>query len=118
MTPHAPQLLGSVWVLTQVPLQHVWPAEQGGLQTFWQVPFTQVFWPGGQTVPHDPQLVASLCRLTQPPEQEVKPLAHEHVPLLQTMLAPHALPHPPQLLASVCRLTQVPLQVVWPSGQP
>jgi hypothetical protein len=69
--PQVPQLLGSVWVSTQVPLQQLSPAEQAGLQTFWQVPLTQVFWPAGQTLPQEPQLDESVWKFTQAPEQEL-----------------------------------------------
>jgi hypothetical protein len=51
-------LLPSVWVLTQAPLQTIWPPGQA------QPPFTQLA-PVGHVFPHAPQLRGSLVRFTQ-----------------------------------------------------
>jgi hypothetical protein len=77
--PQAPQFLGSVCVLTQLPLHRVWPPLQ--LQT----PLTHAA-PFGHTLPHFPQLAALVWVSTHAPAQLVSPLAQqtpEHVPLIQ-----------------------------------
>ena len=58
--PQLPQFLGSVLVLTQVPLQLVCPAGQTTIQT----PLEQIS-PLGQALPHKPQLLLSVCRFVQ-----------------------------------------------------
>ena len=68
--PQKPQLLGSVLVLTQLPLQLVRPA----LQVMPQAPPEQVAEPlagVGQTVPQLPQLLVSVLVLAQAPPQHV-----------------------------------------------
>jgi hypothetical protein len=67
--PHALQLLGSHFRLTQVPLQLVSPVGQDTAQ----VPLEQT-WPAGHVTPHDPQFELSVLRLTQVPLQFVRPL--------------------------------------------
>lgn len=62
--PQPPQLLLSLWKLTQAfpaPLPQVF---SGGAHCTVQVPALQVF-PTAQTVPHTPQLRLSLCRFAQ-----------------------------------------------------
>src|SRR5262249_51056813 len=60
--PQVPQLLGSCWVRTQVPLQGVAPIPHR------QLPPTQL--PSApQATLHAPQLALSLCGLTQVPAQ-------------------------------------------------
>jgi hypothetical protein len=60
--PHWPQLLASVWVLTQAPLHAFWPVGQA------HPPLTQLA-PLGQTRPHWPQFFGSLVTLRQVPLQ-------------------------------------------------
>jgi hypothetical protein len=128
LLPHEPQLLTSVFLSTQVPLQRsgvglvqldtqVCDDELqnvliGQLTAFWQVEPHEVLlsrslqtppqltWPVGQ---HRP---ASLC----------VPVG-QHLPASQLALAPHVMPHAPQFCESVCGLLQLPLQLLSPDGQ-
>src|SRR5262249_58313456 len=72
--PQLPQLLGSLLVLTHVPLQRLCPDGQV------QLPPLQL-WPPPQTRPQTPQLLASVCRLTQPPAQAVSGLGQSRTQL-------------------------------------
>jgi hypothetical protein len=62
--PQPPQLLASVWVLTQTPLQNCSPEGQA------QLPPLQL-WPEGQACPQLPQLAGSVWVLIQVPLQRV-----------------------------------------------
>jgi len=109
-------LIGSLWVLTQVPLHTVSPG--GQVPTGWQVPPVQSplqhwafevqvcpFWrqghcpltqavPGGHWFPHAPQLFGSLATLTHAPLGQITELGPQtHVPLTQTSVAGQARPH-------------------------
>jgi len=111
-------LLLSVWVLTQVMPQAVYPP----LQVMPQVPVVQIAAPLAGTVqacPQVPQLPALLERSTQAPLQFVSPDGQEimHVPVWQTCPVGQTLPQAPQLLMSPCRSTHTPLQLVCPAGQ-
>jgi hypothetical protein len=90
-----PQLLLSVCVFLQVPVQHVSPV----LHAF----------------VHDPQCASSLSRSTQVPLQFVCPAAQQVVrPLFVWQLEPVAqvFVHEPQCVSSVVRSTHVPPQFV------
>jgi hypothetical protein len=80
--PQLPQLLRSLLVSTQDPLQKVWPAKQT------QVPLTHV-WPPEQVLPQVPQLLLSFCRLTQEVPQAVNVLLQVKLqaPLVQVAVA-------------------------------
>lgn len=91
LVPQAPQLLASVWVFVQVPLQLV------GVAVGQQTPLAQTWALGSHTGP-----VA---------------LPQWHWPPAQTSPARQALPQVPQLLLSVCRLTQLPPQLLVPPVQ-
>lgn len=65
--PHMPQLLASVWVVTQVPLQSVCPL---GHMRAMQVPAVQVC-PAAQALPQAPQLAPSVWVFTHCPAHEV-----------------------------------------------
>jgi hypothetical protein len=69
--PQAPQLLTSVWRLTQTPLHEVSPLGHT------QAPPEQVC-PVGQTVEQAPQLWSSVWRSTHAPLQSVSPGGHMH----------------------------------------
>jgi len=62
--PQAPQLLASVWALTQLPEQSVYPVAQ----THAPLLHTKL---GPQACPHPPQLLTSPCMFTQVPLQVV-----------------------------------------------
>jgi len=94
--PQPPQLLFSVLVLTQLPLQKVCPA--GHAHTL----FVQVR-PLVQTVPQVPQLLLSFAVVRQTPLQSVCPLGQLHTPFWQVRPPVQAVPQPevPQKAASV-----------------
>jgi hypothetical protein len=79
--PHAPQLAGSLEVLTQLPAQLVCPDAQVTVQ----VALEQT-WFDAHTCPQPPQLSWSEASVTQAPEQFVVPDGHVsvHPPLTQT----------------------------------
>lgn len=60
--PQPPQLLESTLVLTQAPLQFVWPAGQP------HTPMVQL-WPIGHVLPQPPQFVGLLVVSTHTPLQ-------------------------------------------------
>jgi hypothetical protein len=64
-----------------------------------------------------PQLVGSVCVSEQRPLQNDWPLAHPHVPPLQSWLPGHALPHVPQLPGSFSGSTHPPLHATRPVAQ-
>jgi hypothetical protein len=68
--PQVPQLLRSVWVVVQAPLQNACPDGQAE-----QVPPLQSGEPDGQTLPHVPQFMASVIVAAQVPLQFVFPSA-------------------------------------------
>jgi hypothetical protein len=89
--PHAPQLLLSVCVFTQVPEQLVCPALHIIVEGR-HVPAVHVC-PAGQTLPQAPQLLTSVWVLTQRPPHSVSAPVHigaAHVPIVQTKPAAHA----------------------------
>ncbi len=114
--PQAPQLRGSLAVVTQVPLQRVVPAMQASMQE----PAEQSC-PLPHEVPQRPQLVALVWRLTSQPSaalplqsakpvRQVKPQApDEHV---EDALAGgrHTVPQAPQLSELFVVLTSQPLE--------
>jgi hypothetical protein len=131
-TPHAPQLRGSVCVLTQEPLQQV---PEHALPPQVQRPDWQVS-PLGHALPHAPQFIGSF-RLTQepllqhrpppggqathlfhiPPVPQQMPPPGGHTaqePLQHLLPAGHGLLHRPQLLSSNKHSTQEPLQQCCP----
>ncbi len=61
--PQNPQLLGSVWVSTHCPLQHLSGAQNESLQVVHAPP--SQWYPGGQTLPQLPQLLLSVCGSAQ-----------------------------------------------------
>jgi hypothetical protein len=128
--PHAPQLPGSVVVLTQSPEQLVVPAPQ-------LAPHTSLehTCPDAQAIAHRPQLLLSVRMLASQPSdgdalQSAKPGLHvpiEHVPDAHVAMAlakRHTMLHPPQLLVSVPRtlvsqpLAGTPSQSAKPAVQP
>ena len=121
--PHAPQLLVSVWKLTQVPLQN--PLYFDGSQVVVQELFEQTgiiceFPPFVHTCPHAPQLFTSDLKLTQVPLQNplyldgsqvvVQELFEQTGIICEFPPFVHTCPHAPQLFTSDLKLTQVPLQ--------
>jgi hypothetical protein len=64
--PQAPQLLLSLCVFVQAPLQSTWPP----VQPVGQAPLVQA-WPLGQAVPQEPQFEGSALVVVQNPLQEV-----------------------------------------------
>jgi hypothetical protein len=139
---HAPQLLVSVCVLTQVfELQSVavpWqlqflpellqhapllqveqlfeqaPQLPVSLWRFLQLPLQQEN-PDAQTFPHAPQLLLSPLVSMHEPLQSA-PVVQTHAPPEQVLPAPHTTPHPPQLFESVEVLTHAPLQSCVPAA--
>ena len=122
--PQAPQLLSSLVVSTQSPLQLVLSGSVSqGPWSSAQLPASHI-WPVSQAVPHAPQLAMSLWRSTQslsqlvlgaqaappasggaePPSAGVVPL---HAPFLQTWPVVQALPQAPQLFLSEVVFTQL-----------
>jgi hypothetical protein len=100
--PQPPQLLGSVLVFTQVPLQSFSPVAQFWLQT----PMSHRL-PAPQTLPHCPQLLGSLSVLVQTPPHSCSPPGQVQVAERQISLALHALEQLPQCWGSVCSSTQL-----------
>ena len=74
---HVPQLSGSVCVLTQAPLQYVWPPEQ----LVQRPPQQNMPSAPEHESPHVPQLLLSVCALTQALPQRVRPVGHWQLPL-------------------------------------
>jgi len=118
--PQVPQLPTFVEVLTQTPLQLVWPDGQPEPQA----PFEHTC-PLWHTVPHAPQLAASVAVLTHAPHQvspvpQVGAQVHEtftQVPSRHTASAPHTVPHEPQFALLEERSRQTLPQAVSPGGQ-
>ena len=108
--PHAPQLNGSLVVITQMGIPVTWQEVKGGVHVMpasvtrlVQAPLMQNGWPAGQRLPHVPQLVGSLVVFTQ-----------KGIPLTGQLVegGVHVMP------ASVTRLVQVLLmQKGCPAGQ-
>jgi hypothetical protein len=96
LTPQAPQLAGSLWVLTQTLPQRIWSGAQV------HAPFVQV-WPAGQALLQLPQLLVVLSGVQ-------RPLQHPW-PAAQTC------PQPPQFAASLDASLQIPPQQSLPPGQ-
>jgi len=94
--PQVPQLLLSLAVVTQLPLQKVRPEGQV------HMPLVQLR-PPEHTVPQVPQLLLSLAVVRQVPLQSVCPLGQLHTPFWQLRPPVHAVPQPvvPQKAASV-----------------
>jgi hypothetical protein len=100
---HVPQWCMSVDVLTQLPLQLVWP------EGHWHAPPTHTS-PVGQLVPQVLQLFGSVWRFVQVPVQSLVPVAQAQLELWQLLPPVHLAPHAPQLLSSLVTSTQAPLQ--------
>lgn len=97
--PHAPQLEGSVVVLTHAPAHNV----VGAVHEVWHMP-TLHRSPEAQTVPHVPQLVGSFWVSTHAEPQRLtggNDGVQRHVPPTQISGAVQAVPHPPQLFGSL-----------------
>jgi len=101
-SPHAPQLRGSVLVLTSHPLaalasQLPKPAEHA-VTVHADDAHPAVALGSEHTRPHVPQCAALEVTSTHAPEQSVVPVAQvdRQTPLLQTVPAPHTTPQPPQ----------------------
>jgi hypothetical protein len=114
--PHAPQLCGSLAVLTQIPPQSVWPAGQTHLPATHSLPPVQA-------LPHFPQCWLLDWRSKIPPAQLAMPggstQSVAHPPSMQQepgKLQP--LPQAPQLSGSVDVSTHLPAQYVRPAGHP
>lgn len=111
MTPHPPQLLGSLRVLAHCPLHVASPLAHT------QVPPKHVAVPP-HAFPQAPQLSGSRSRLAQTPlPQSVvappnppPPQSAAHCRLLQTSPLGQALPQAPQLFGSLRTSTHAPLQ--------
>jgi hypothetical protein len=111
--PQVPQFLGSVVVVTQVPLQSVCGLGQE------QALFAQAF-PPVHFTPQVPQLLMSLVRFTQTPAQSVWPVPHllSHLLLMQSgVAAGQVVVQLPQAVGSFVVFLQVPLQSDCPDGQ-
>jgi hypothetical protein len=104
--PHAPQLFGSLFVLTQSPLQSV----SVGSHAPAQVPPLQNAVAPEHDVVHEPQCVLSVSRSTQTPLHAVSP-GPQQMPLVHVSPLPHARPQPPQFASSVSGSEHVPLQL-------
>ena len=123
MLLQAPQLLTSVVVFTQVPLQSVCPLAQ---LVVTHEPFTQLcpLEQAAQTAPAVPQELAvvgvtQVLPLQQPFGQEVElQLVEEvHCPLTQVWPLKHAWPQVPQLAGSFAVFTHAPPHTMSPPGQ-
>jgi hypothetical protein len=114
MRPQAPQLLGSVTVLTQTPPQFFCPLGH----TSTQLPVWQT-WFSAHRLLQFPQLLGSVLVLTQVPLQRTSPVAQFalQTPMSQRSPDGQTLPHWPQLLGSLSGLVQTPLQLCSPVGQ-
>jgi len=119
--PHAPQLLGSVAVFTQAPLQRLSPPVHA------HEPPLQVC-PLRQAMPQPPQFLGSLFVLISQPSiglllQSLKPGLQDwmaQAPDWQAgvaLLTEQTMPQPPQFLVSVWVFTQAPLHSTCPLGQ-
>jgi hypothetical protein len=121
MLPHPPQLAGSIFKSTHLPLHTVSPAGQAAAQ---EVPSQVTLPPLGDTqgVQELPQLSADES-LLQVPAQSWLPLGQAsgtQAPALQVALTPliaQTLPHALQLAGSVCKSTQVLPHNARPAGQ-
>ena len=111
--PHAPQLNGSVWTLTQTLSQAVC---RGGRQVE-QVPALQI-WFGPQALPQAPQFNGSFWRSAQAVPHRVSPgqIAWQ-LPAPQNSSKSQTLPHVPQCCGSIWRSTHESSQIVSPGGQ-
>jgi hypothetical protein len=107
--PHAPQLLPSDVVSTQLVPHASRPGEH------MHVPPLQVVC-AGHALPQAPQLFTSVLVLAQPLAHcSAPPGQDEHIPLLHWTPAGHALPHAPQCCAVLFRKTQKPSQATVPA---
>ena len=98
--PHAPQLLGSVAVLTQVPLQ-----SSGALAGQAHAPLMHEA-PVAHFAPHAPQLLVSFARFAQTEPQLTSLVGQVQMPALHVEPVGQTLPHLPQLFASLVVLAQ------------
>jgi hypothetical protein len=105
--PHALQLLGSIEVSTQRPLQLV----AGDWQPSAHLPPVHAC-PGGHGTLHPPQLSGSEAVSTHVPLQLVRPGAHEQEPSEHTIPGEHATPQDPQLAGSLRTSLQRPAQAL------
>jgi hypothetical protein len=106
--PQEPQLAGSIWVSTHVPLQEVKPAAQA----CWQLPDAQTC-PAEHLVAQEPQCLGSLARLVHtvvaPSAQTTFGELHTQADWVQTSPAGQTTLHPPQWEALELVSTQVPV---------
>ncbi len=117
LTPHAPQLSGSVAgvVHAKAAPHDRNPALQRQVESA-----HDAF--GPQACPHTPQLAPSVLLSTSQPfdgieSQSAKPGAHAHTPDTQACPAAHARPQPPQLRGSLSNSASHPVEVS-PSQSP
>jgi hypothetical protein len=128
--PHPPQLFGSLVVVLQPLVQHVWPGEQSAPPLHpvdVQVLATHVS-PGGHAFPQPPQLSMSLVVSLHPVAQHASPTAHAGPPShdvagwhwLPTHALPvgQTLPQKPQSCASLVVSMQMSPQHDSLTGQP
>lgn len=101
VVPHAPQLVGSVRVSTQLPPQSVRPGPHE------HVPETHAA-VAGHLIPHAPQLRLSELTSTQRPPHDVVGGMHAHCPALQAADGGQIVPQPPQCKTLDPRSTQLP----------
>jgi hypothetical protein len=104
---HVPQCRASVDVVTQLPLQLVWPVGH------WHAPPAHTS-PVGQAVPQTLQLFESVCRFTHVPVQSLAPVGQTQLEPWQVLPPVHVAPHAPQLLLSLVMSVQAPLQSLNP----
>jgi hypothetical protein len=112
VTPHAPQLLESPRVSTQVPLHTVRFALQEHVLATHDAEV-------GHVTPHTPQLCLSELRSTQPAPQRVAGAMHvaAHVPPLQTRPPVHDVVQLPQCAGSLASVAHTPPQLTAPLEQ-
>ncbi len=106
--PQPPQLLLSLAMSTQAPLQLRW----FGGQFVTHVPAAHTC-PPTQALPQRPQFVGSLNVSTQRSPQRLCPIGHgarRHAPISQVVPGPHTTPHAPQLPGSLRMSRQTPEQ--------
>jgi hypothetical protein len=114
IVPHLPQSFGSLFSLTQAPLQLTWPVGHVAAHA----PFEQT--PPSHEIPHAPQFDGLDARSTHNPEHRagVVPVVHVQALFTHCSPPPHVAPQAPQFAGSSVRLTHAPpLQSVSPVAQ-
>jgi hypothetical protein len=118
MTPHPPQLCGSVSMSTHL----LWQGVKGAPHPKPHVEAAHVGTPPGgdwHALSQVPQCIGSLVRSAHEPVQSVRPPVHPpvlHTPVAQTSPELHTVGQAPQWLGSDERLTHRPLQSSEPLG--